>query len=147
MLTFTQTVNCAKKKKSWVYAQLFWSSCTFFFFAVKCTEISMRVIVHLWEAGVGIIKLQNDSFVLSAFLEIRWPGRVGCCYLLCWRPVCLGFPWPLKWDILALCTWVVTIFSSRRMFEALLSCLWCSIQPSCCVSFGYPLGIFMFNQE
>lgn len=86
----------------------------FFFFAVKCTEISMRVIVPLWEVGVGVIKLQNKSFVLFAFLEIRWPGRIDWC-LLCWRSVCWGFYWPLKRDILALCTSVVTLFSSRRM--------------------------------
>lgn len=85
----------------------------------------MQVIVCLWEVRVGIIKLQNDSFVLFGFLEIRWQERVGC-YLLCWRSVCLGFPWPLKWDILALCTWVVTIFlQQKNVFRP--CCLVCDI--------------------
>lgn len=47
-----------------------------FFFAVKCTGISTRVIVHLWEVGVGIIKLQNDSFCSVCFPRVTRKSRL-----------------------------------------------------------------------
>lgn len=146
MLTFTQTVNCAKKKLGLCTTILI---LLYFFFFFFCCEMHWDLNAShspFVRSGGGDNKTAK-WFICSVCFPRDQVTRKSRLLLSFMLETYLGFPWPLKWDILALCTWVVTIFSSRRMFEALLSCLWCSIQPSCCVSFGYPLGIFMFNQE
>lgn len=113
MLTFNTNCKSCKKKKSWVYAQLFWSSCTFFF----CCEMHWDLNAShspFVRSGGEIIKLQNDSLVLSAFLEIRWPGKSRWLFSFMLE-ICLGFPWSQKWDILALCAWVVTILQQKNV--------------------------------
>lgn len=123
MLTFNTNYKSCKKKKRVGFMHNCFDPLVYFYFAVKCTEISMQVIVCLWEVG-GIIKLQNDSFVLSAFLEIRWPGKSRWLFFFMLE-ICLGFPWSQKWDILAVCAWVVTILQQKNVLGP--TCLLCGI--------------------
>lgn len=117
-------------------------SCSFFFFfAVKCTEISMRVMVPLWELGVGIIKLQNDLFVLFALPrgQVARKSRLLSFIL----EICLS-----GLSLAVITGYFGTVhFSSncilqqKNVFQTLLSCLWYSIQLPC-LHFWIPTGHF-----
>lgn len=140
----TFNTNCKLCKKSWIYAQLSWFFLFFyfyFFFAVKCTEISMRVMVPLWELGVGIIKLQNDLFVLFALPrgQVARKSRLLSFIL----EICLS-----GLSLAVITGYFGTVhFSSncilqqKNVFQTLLSCLWYSIQLPC-LHFWIPTGHF-----
>lgn len=139
MLTFYTNCKLCKKKLDLCTTILIFL--VFFFFAVKCTEISMRVIVPLWELGVGIIKVQNDSFVLFALPRdqvarksrlLSFMLEIGLCGLL--QALIAGYFGTVHFS--SNC-----ILQQKNVFWTPLSCLWYSIRLPC-LHFWIPTGHF-----